>query len=140
MALTKPSKTWLKYLNIKYEELVNCDPVPFKRLSSSDIPNKPGVYLITARKYTREICYYVGRTKKLRNRHKQHLSSNFGSARLQKYLVDTKECSNPATAKEFIVKYCRVRWVEESNMRKRYALEGYLTGMLFPQHGISEEH
>lgn len=140
MALKEPSKTWIKYLKLKYEAIMNCKPVSFSQLSSSDIPNRPGIYLITSSKSKREISYCVGRTKKLRTRHQQHLSGDLRSARLQKYLVTEGECEDAPSAKEFMSKHCRVRWVEEPDMRKRYALEGYITGILAPKYGISEEH
>jgi len=62
------------------------------------------------------------------------------NARLKKYLVDSGECSDMGTAKDFIRQNCLARWIEESDIRKRGAIEGYTMGLLFPKYGIYEEH
>jgi hypothetical protein len=43
-------------------------------------------------------------------------------------------------AKEFIRQNCLARWIEESDIRTRGAIEEYATGLLFPKYGIYEEH
>jgi hypothetical protein len=45
-----------------------------------------------------------------------------------------------ASAKDFIRQNCIARWIKESDIRKRGAIEGYTTGPLFPKYGIYEEH
>ncbi len=44
------------------------------------------------------------------------------------------------SAKGFIRSACIARWIEEADIRKRGAIEGYVTGLLFPKYGIYEEH
>jgi hypothetical protein len=62
------------------------------------------------------------------------------NARLKKYLIDSGECIDISTAKDFIRSACIARWIEEADMRRRGAIEGYVTGRLIPKYGISEEH
>jgi hypothetical protein len=62
------------------------------------------------------------------------------NARLKKYLINFGECASLPEAKEFIKAYCWARWIEEPDIRTRGAIEGYITGMLFPKYVIYEEH
>ena len=65
---------------------------------------------------------------------------SLANARLKKYLISSGECKDISEAKDFIKKFCSVRWIEVEDIRERGALEGYFTGLLFPKHGIYEEH
>ena len=110
-------------------------------MTPSKLPQRAGVYVITARIEGVECPYYIGRTKNLRQRlYYNHLMGPLTNARLKKYLIEAKECSNREDAKQFIRTYCLARWIEEPDIRKRGAIEGYTTGLLFPKYGIYEEH
>jgi hypothetical protein len=116
-------------------------PLAFADLVPSKLPVAGGVYLITARLDGLEEPYYVGRSKNLQRRiYTNHLMGPLANARLKKYLINTGECTDLLTAKQFIRDCCFVRWLEESDIRKRGAIEGYVTGLLFPKYGIYEEH
>lgn len=115
-------------------------PVAFADLVPSKVPVVGGVCLKTARPDGPE-AYYVGRSKNLRRPiYTNHLMSPLGNARLKKYLINTSECADLSAAKRFIRDCCFVRWLEESDIRKRGTIEGYVTGLLFPKYGIYEEH
>jgi hypothetical protein len=132
---------WLKFVRSAYKRLLAMRPVPFATLVPSQIPELSGVYLITMRKRGVERPYYVGRSKNLRRRlYNNHLMGPVTNARLKRYLISTGECADLVAAKQFIKKYCFVRWVGEADIRKRGAIEGYLTGVPFPKYGIYEEH
>jgi hypothetical protein len=136
-----PTDTWRRFLESTFVRITSQEGRAFENLKPSDIPEFGGVYLITMRSTPTEKPYYVGRTKNLRRRiYVNHLMGSLSNARLKKYLVETKECKNPSDAKDFIKEKCSVRWTREENIRKRGAIEGYMTGLLFPKHGISEEH
>ena len=131
----------MNFLKHTYEALINSKPIAFKELTPSKIPEVGGVYVITAKKGSNEEVYYIGRSKKLRRRiYTNHLMGPVTNARLKRYLVSSKECRNVQDAKDFIKKYCLVRWIEEDDIRRRGAIEGYATGLLFPKYGIYEEH
>lgn len=141
MALRKQSPGWIRFLEDKTKQLVNREPIRFKELTPSKIPEVSGVYLITARKSGYEKVYYIGRSKNLRQRiYNNHLMGPISTARLKRYLISSGECRDIKEAKEFIKKYCLIRWIEESDMRTRGAIEGYVIGLLFPKYGIYEEH
>ncbi len=141
MQIKKQDKTWISFLEERYEEIVNFKPVSFHTLIPSMIPQAKGVYLITACKSQYELPYYVGRTVNLRRRiYTNHLMGPIANARLKRYLLGSGECKNITDAKEFIRKNCNVRWIEENDTRIRGAIEGYITGLLFPAYGIYQEH
>ncbi len=135
------SKSLLQLLTARLEELLCAEPKPFAEIRRSMLPERPGVYVITARLNGLEHAYYVGRTKNLRNRlYRQHLMGPLANARLKKYLIACGECAGLPEAKQFIREVCSVRWIEQEGFRERSAIEGYATAMLFPKHGINEEH
>ena len=141
MTVRKQTKPWLKYLDTCYEFILNAEAIPFDRVTPSMIPDAGGVYLITANIEGREVPYYIGRSKTLRSRiYISHLMGSTNSAPLKKYLISSGECKDVQEAKKFIKKYCMVRWIIEEDSRKRGAIEGYTTGLLFPKYGIYEEH
>jgi len=144
MTVEKQDKQWIRFLQDRYKKLCDCVPIAFRDFVPSEIPTVAGVYLITvitAGKSTKEIPYYIGRTKNLRQRiYNNHLMGQFTNARLKKYLVNYKECRDIAEAKEFIKNNCMVRWIEEPDIRNRNAIEGYATGLLSPKYGMYEEH
>jgi excinuclease UvrABC nuclease subunit len=79
-------------------------PLAFADLVPSKLPVAGGVYLITARLDGLEEPYYVGRSKNLQRRiYTNHLMGPLANARLKKYLINTGECTDLLTAKQFIV-------------------------------------
>ena len=139
--MLEPSAKWLAFVEGALERLLSMSPIAFADLVPSLLPKVGGVYLITAIQRKVERPYYIGRSKNLQRRiYTNHLMGPLTNARLKKYLVNTGECSDPEAAKQFIRTFCHVRWIEEADIRKRGAIEGYATGLLFPKHGIYEEH
>jgi len=139
--LKRIARRQMKALKLKYERLLAAKPLAFADLTPSKVPKAAGVYVITAVKSRYELPYYVGRTKNLQQRlYNNHLMGPLSNARLKKHLIDAGECRDVADAKGFIRKHCVVRWVKQEGFRQRGALEGYATGLLFPKHGIYEEH
>ena len=141
MTVKRQSAGWLEYLETSFGSLINRKAIRFNDLKPLMIPEVGGVYLITAKFGRKEEPYYIGRSQKLRRRlYTNHLMGPVTNARLKRYLISSGECKDVIEAKGFIKKYCSVRWIEEPDIRNRGALEGYFTGLLFPKHGIYEEH
>lgn len=139
--IQSPTAAWRKFVDGAFHHLVAANPLAFSEMTPSRLPQAGGVYLITARIDGRELPYYVGRSKNLRRRlYTNHLMGPLTNARLKKYLINTGECPDVAEAKQFLRQMCLARWIEEADIRKRGAIEGYVTGLLFPKHGIYEEH
>jgi hypothetical protein len=138
------SKEWTEYLENSIKDLLEMTPLAYKIITPSRLPQYAGVYLISETSKEKEMALYVGRTKNLQSRiYTNHLMGSISNARLKKYLIaDNKhKCFNDIQkAKEYIRENCFVRWILESDIRKRGALEGYFTALFFPKYGISEEH
>ncbi len=138
------SEEWKGYLEGSLQSLLLMNPVLYKTITPSQLPEKSGVYLISEIQGQSEIALYVGRSKNLRERlYRQHLMGNTTSARLKKYMINDVNHSchgDVKAAKKYIQDHCQVRWFLESDTRKRGALEGFFTAKFFPDYGIAEEH
>ena len=132
---------WPLFLSQVLEQLVGSAPLRFSEMKPSLLPSSAGVYLITNLTGGEEIPWYVGRTTNIRRRlYSNHLMGPLTNARLKKYLIDDRACGSKDEAKRIIAACCAARWVEEPDYRKRGAIEGYCTAMLFPTYGIEQEH
>lgn len=138
MLKTKGYK-WKNYLYICLKRIASdISKTEFRDLKATSLPKIAGVYVISNKD---SIPLYVGRTKNLRQRiYNNHLMGPLTSARLKKYLIHAKVCENRGEAKKFIRDRCNVRWIKVLESRKRGAVEGYITGKLFPKYGIEDEH
>ncbi len=138
------SKEWRDYLNHSLNEILSMEKIPYTRITPSVIPMQKGIYIISELIDNNEVVLYIGRSKNLRNRvYRNHLMGSTTNARLKNYMVKDNNhlCfENIELAKKYIKEKCYVRWIFEEDIRKRGALEGYFTAMLFPKYGISEEH
>ena len=139
--IRKQNQEWLDYLSKALKQLTNEVPLSFAKMTPSEIPKEAGVYLISIKSKNSEIPYYVGRSRNIRRRlYRNHLMGSLTNARLKKYLINSGECKNSTEAKKFIRENCFARWFLENDTRKRGAVEGYVTGIVFPKYGIYEEH
>jgi predicted GIY-YIG superfamily endonuclease len=139
--ITMPGPEHMEIMDSALGEILGACPLSFADMVPSAVPQKPGVYVITSVRNGVETVYYVGRTKNLRQRlYNNHLMGPFTNARLKKYLVQSHECADIGSAKQFLRDTCLARWLVRDEMRIRGAIEGYLTARLFPKYGIYEEH
>jgi len=139
--IEKQPKQWQKFLESTLKTLLESPAVTFAEMRRSKLPKKAGVYLITVINNGKEYPCYIGRTKDLGRRlYTNHLMGVKQNAPLKRYLTESGECRNLKKAKQFLRQFGRARWIEERSMRKRGAIEGYLTGVLFPKYGICQEH
>lgn len=138
------STDWKEFLNYRSTSLLAMEPIHYKNITPSVLPVNSGVYMISEIIGNIEVPLYVGRTKNLRERlYTNHLMGGLSNARLKKYIIcdELHPCyDNIAEAKIYIRNNCFVRWVFEEDYRKRGAIEGYITAIVFPKYGIYEEH
>lgn len=138
------SREWRNFLYNSLEKILSMEKIPYTKITPSVIPEQKGIYIISELIDDLEVILYIGRTKNLRNRiYRNHLMGSTTNARLKNYMIkDSKhQCFDDIElAKKYIKDKCFVRWFFEEDVRKRGALEGFFTAMLFPKYGISEEH
>ena len=138
------SNDWRRFLNGSSISLLEMSPVFYKDMKPSVLPINAGVYVISENINNIEVPLYVGRTKNLRERiYTNHLMGGLSNARLKKYIISDElhPCyQNLSEAKNYIRNSCFVRWVFEDDYRRRGAIEGYLTAIIFPKYGIYEQH
>lgn len=138
------SKEWRDYLNSSLNQILLMEKISYNNIRYSTLPQQKGIYIISEMLEGVELVLYIGRSKNLRNRiYTNHLHGSITNARLKKYIINdsTHICfENLAMSKKYIKEKCYVRWLFEDDFRKRGALEGYFTAMLFPKYGIAEEH
>lgn len=138
------STAWKDFLNTRSTSLLTMEPVFYQNITPSVLPINSGVYLISETIENIEVPLYVGRTKNLRERiYTNHLMGGLSNARLKNYIIkdELHPCyDNITEAKNYIRTNCFVRWVFEEDFRKRGAIEGYVTAIIFPKYGIYEEH
>lgn len=138
------SKEWRSYLNNSLEKILSMEKIPFSTIKPSMLPQQKGIYILSEMIDGIEVVLYIGRSKNLRNRiYTNHLHGSITNARLKKYMMNDAShiCfEDLELAKKHIKEKCYVRWFFEDDIRKRGALEGYFTAMLFPKYGIAEEH
>jgi hypothetical protein len=138
------STEWKEFLRVSTENLINAQSFPFRNVTLSKLPTSSGIYLITEVIDEVEVALYVGRAINLGRRiYTNHLMGNLSTARLKKYLTEDPghHCFGESRlAKRHLIERCSVRWILEQDFRRRGALEGYFTAVLFPNYGISREH
>ncbi len=141
MTVLQPDKDWQKFLSGSLETLVGGTGMRFVDMSPARVTDNAGIYLITGLERNLEVPYYVGQSGCLAERlYRNHLMGQPQSnARLKRYLIHAEQCADASEAKQFLLDHCAARWIEEPNGRRRTALEGYVSGILFPKYGLGFE-
>jgi hypothetical protein len=137
-----PDYFFEKYLEEKLLEILAKPFIPIDELLRGQLPDTGGVYLFTRiDKEHEETPLYIGVTGNLKQRiYTNHLMGNLQASSFKKYLVESKVSETPEDAKNFIKEHCGVRISEEPDIRKRGALEFYMTARLMPMFGFNSEH
>lgn len=135
---------WHKSLHERLEELLKVKPIHYSDIQRRDLPELPGVYLITSFQNEKEYAMYVGRTRNILGRiYRNHLMGNIKASSFKRYLCHDNEMievADPQQAKTYIRANCQVRFILESEVYMRGMLENYFTAVLKPRYGIVLEH
>lgn len=132
------------------ENICNKDVIRFGDLKTGDIPDKPGVYIITdcRNEDVHENSFYVGKSINLRQRIRSHLSGNEKTSPTIRYLVSDEveiEVVDKIDARGFIRGNLGLRWLEFEEfelsalqgMEKSIGyVEAYLVSRFQPLYGI----
>ena len=124
------------------EQFLNGEKYKFSELVPSDLKDKLAVVYAIFDKEDGS-CFYVGRTKNLRQRlYNNHLMGPKSNARLKKYLTEDDTLPDIPTmeeAKQFLKDRCYFQYIPVSDVRERGHIEGLLS-YLFNVQYIHEEH
>ncbi|MFG1953063.1 GIY-YIG nuclease family protein [Micromonospora sp. NPDC048830] len=87
---------------------------PYTRDTLADAPNTPGVHTVLER----GVVIYVGRTKNLRNRMRQHLTGDRQASVLHEQVGAQLDNLGPEATADDIAEWlggCDIRWLETDN-------------------------
>ncbi|WP_336367917.1 hypothetical protein [Marinobacter sp. C2H3] len=109
--------------------------LPMRKESAPNIPEVPGVYVVTDHVNEEPVVIYVGRTTtgNLRARlTSYHLSGAPSSARIKKGLMETGVCADNPEARKYLEEHCFVRFVQVPNEQIRRFMEHFLIAYFTP--------
>lgn len=131
------------YLTKWLEELLHQEPVRFNSIIPSVIPSEGGVYLISNILQGNEEVVYVGQSSNLSQRiyTNQFQGDKMGS-QIKTALIKHGYAKNLVSAKDYLKKFCSVRFDIIPDYREREAREGFVKAVLKPQFSLyrSKEH
>ncbi|MGB9693756.1 MAG: GIY-YIG nuclease family protein [Fervidobacterium sp.] len=118
----------LEYVR-KIKELLDCRSLSFKNVASSEVPNKPGVYVIFDEEGS---VIYVGRTKNLRRRLLgDHRRGNVRGSQFRKALMQNFGLASEEQINSY-VDQCTFKFKEIEDSEERIRLEHFATAVLTP--------
>jgi len=118
----------LEYVR-KIKELLACRGLSFKNVASSEVPNKPGVYVIFDEQGR---VIYVGRTKNLRRRLLgDHRRGNVRGSQFRKALMQNYGLAGEERINSY-VDQCTFKFKEIEDSEERIRLEHFATAVLAP--------
>ena len=127
-------------LNKALNELLGKDPLRFRDILPNDLPERPGVYLITKIEEEFEIPYWIGRADNIKSRvFTGLLMGGYADASFKRELQEKHICASVEEAKQFIREHCALRWLRIADSRFRDILACYAAAMLDPKCGLPKE-
>ena len=135
MILNQPD--WIEQLTISLNELCNKYSVHFRNVLPKDLPDSPGVFLITMIEDHYEIPYWIEWTDSIKKRIQgSMLMGGFAEKSFKKDLIEKKICKDIDEAKQFIREKCTLRWIRLKDTVLRNALANYGRAVLMPRCGL----
>ena len=115
----------------KMKELLERPKLSFSEASSTDVLQKPGVYVIYDKRLEKII--YVGRTRNLRRRLLgNHKRGNIRGSQFRKALGNNFGLKSEAEITEYILKNCNFRFMVMESFEETIRLEHFSTAVLAP--------
>ena len=130
----------LDELNKALNELCSKDPLPFKDILPNDLPERPGVYLITKVEDEFEIPFWIGRAENIRSRvHTGLLMGGYSDASFKLELQEKGISTNVEETKQFMREHCALRWLRIADVRFRDLVSCFAVAVLNPKCGMPRE-
>ena len=130
----------LNELSKVLNELCSKDPLYFRDVLPNDLPERPGVYLITKVEPEFEIPDWIGRAENIKSRvHTGLLMGGYSNMSFKLELQEKGICASVEEAKKFIREHCALRWLRIADQRFRDLVACYAASVLNPKCGIPKE-
>ena len=130
------------YLTRWLEEILSRQPVKFDSLAPSALPSEGGIYFVSDFSQGDEKVVYVGLSGNLSQRVYTQLQGDERGSPIKKALVEFRRAKDLFSAKDYLRKFCAVRFDVVPDYREREMREGFAKAVLKPQFSLykSKEH
>ena len=125
------------------EEVLSRQPVKFDSLEPSTLPSEGGIYFISDFSQRAEEIVYIGLSGNISKRIYLHqFQGSERSSQIKVALIQHGRARDLPSAKDYLRKFCAVRFDIVPDYREREMREGFAKAVLKPQFSLykSKEH
>lgn len=118
-------------------------PLKFDSIAPSSIPSEGGIYFISDLSQRKEEVIYVGLSSNLSQRiYTNQLQGDKMASQIKVAFIEHGRAKNLESAKDYLKKFCVVRFDVVHDFREREMREGFAKAVLKPQFSLykSKEH
>jgi hypothetical protein len=131
------------YLTRWLEEVLSRQPIKFDSIAPSTLPSEGGIYFISDCSQRDEEIIYVGLTSNISRRiYTYHFQGDKRASQIKVAFIQHGRARDLSSAKEYLKKFCTVRFDVVPDYREREMREGFAKALLKPQFSLykSKEH
>ena len=130
------------YLTKWLEGVLSGEPIKFDSITPSALPSEGGIYFISDFSQRDEEIVYIGLSGNLSKRIYTQFQGDERGSLIKKALVEFRRAKNLFSAKDYLRKFCAVRFGVVPDYREREMREGFAKAVLKPQFSLykSKEH
>jgi hypothetical protein len=124
------------------DEVLSRAPVKFDSITPSAIPSDGGIYFISDLSRREEIIY-IGQSSNLSQRvYTNQLQGDKMASQIKMALIEHERAKDLDSAKDYLRKFCALRFDIVHDYREREMREGFAIAVLKPQFSLykSKEH
>jgi len=125
------------------DEVLRRDPVKFDSITPSAVPLDGGIYFISDLSQRNEEIIYIGLSSNLSQRvYTNQLQGDKMASQIKTALIEHGRAKDLGSAKDYLRKFCAVRFDVVHDYREREMREGFAKAVLKPQFSLykSKEH
>ena len=124
------------------EEALGGEPIKFDSITPSALPSEGGIYFISDFSQRDEEIVYIGLSSKLSQRVYTQLQGDKSASPIKVALINHGRAKDLASAKNYLQKFCAVRFDVVPDYREREMREGFTKAVLKPPFSLykSKEH
>ena len=130
------------YLTKWLEDVLSRQPVKFDSISPSSLTSEGGIYFISDFSQGDEEIVYTGLSSKLSQRVYTQFQGDKSASQIKVALINHGRAKDLLAAKNYLRKFCAVRFDAVPDYREREMREGFAKAVLKPQFSLykSKEH